>query len=44
MRIYKRKLYLSNLRGFYNDAGMIRILSGIRHVNIEQFMKDGERF
>lgn len=30
MRIYKRELYLSRLRGFYNDTGMIKVLTGVR--------------
>lgn len=30
MKLYKRELYLSKLRGFYNDPGMIKVLTGIR--------------
>lgn len=30
MRLYKRELYLSKLRGFYDDAGTIKVLTGIR--------------
>lgn len=30
MKIYKRELYLSKLRGFYDDAGMIKVLTGVR--------------
>lgn len=30
MRLYRRELYLSKIRGFYDDAGMIKVLTGIR--------------
>lgn len=30
MKLFRRELYLSKLRGFYNDAGMIKVLTGIR--------------
>lgn len=30
MRLYRRELYLSKIRGFYDDAGMIKALTGIR--------------
>lgn len=30
MKIYKRELYLSKLRGFYYDTGMIKVLTGVR--------------
>lgn len=30
MKLYRRELYLSKLRGFYDDAGMIKVLTGIR--------------
>ena len=30
MKLFHRELYLSKLRGFYDDAGMIKVLTGIR--------------
>lgn len=30
MQIYRRELYLSKLRGFYDDEGMIKVLTGVR--------------
>lgn len=29
-RIFKRELYLSKIRGFYNDSEMIKVITGIR--------------
>lgn len=29
-KIYKREIYLSKIRGFYNDSEMIKVITGIR--------------
>jgi len=30
MRLYKRENYLQKIRGFYNDTGMIKVITGVR--------------
>ena len=30
MRLYRRENYLSKIRGFYHDTGMIKVISGVR--------------
>ena len=30
MRLYRRENYLGKLRGFYNDTGMIKVITGVR--------------
>jgi len=30
MRLYKRENYLSKIRGFYHDTGMIKVITGVR--------------
>lgn len=30
MRLFKRELYLSKIRGFYHDDGMIKVITGVR--------------
>ena len=30
MRLYKRETYLSKIRGFYHDTGMIKVITGVR--------------
>ena len=30
MRIYPRETYLKRIRGFYHDAGLIKVLTGVR--------------
>ncbi len=30
MRLYRRENYLSKIRGFYQDTGMIKVISGVR--------------
>lgn len=29
-KYYKRENYLKRIRGFYNDASMIKVISGVR--------------
>ena len=30
MRLYRRENYLRKIRGFYNDTGMIKVITGVR--------------
>lgn len=30
MRLFKRETYLSKIRGFYHDDGMIKVITGVR--------------
>lgn len=30
MEIYRRELYLKKIRGFYNDTGLIKVITGVR--------------
>lgn len=30
MKVYKRELYLKKIRGFYNDTGLIKVITGVR--------------
>ncbi|WP_322290374.1 hypothetical protein [Paratractidigestivibacter sp.] len=30
MRYFKRESYLEKIRGFYNDDGMIKVITGVR--------------
>ncbi len=37
--LYKREEYLSKIRGFYNDASMIKVITGIRRCGKSYFLK-----
>ena len=39
MKLYRRENYLSKIRGFYNDTGMIKIITGVRRCGKSSLMK-----
>ncbi len=49
MRLFRREAYLSKIRGFYNDAGMIKVITGVRrcgksclmHTIAEELLESG---
>ena len=38
MKLYRRENYLSKIRGFYNDTGMIKVISGVRRCGKSSLM------
>ena len=38
MRLFKRENYLKNIRGFYHDDGMIKVITGVRRCGKSCFM------
>lgn len=38
MKLYRREKYLSKIRGFYHDTGMIKVISGIRRCGKSSLM------
>jgi len=49
MKLYRRENYLKKIRGFYNDTGMIKVISGVRrcgksclmHTIAEELIENG---
>ena len=39
MKLYRRENYLSKIRGFYNDTGMIKVITGVRRCGKSSLMK-----
>lgn len=39
MRLFKRENYLKNIRGFYHDDGMIKVITGVRRCGKSCFMQ-----
>lgn len=38
MKLYRRENYLSKIRGFYHDTGMIKVISGVRRCGKSSLM------
>ena len=38
MKLYRRENYLNKIRGFYNDTGMIKVISGVRRCGKSSLM------
>ena len=38
-KIYKREYYFNKIKGFINDAGMIKVITGIRRCGKSSFLK-----
>ena len=38
MKLYRRQNYLNKIRGFYNDTGMIKVISGVRRCGKSSLM------
>jgi AAA+ ATPase superfamily predicted ATPase len=38
MKLYRRENYLSKIRGFYNDTGIIKVISGVRRCGKSSLM------
>ena len=39
MEIYRRENYLKRIRGFYNDASIIKVITGIRRCGKSSLLK-----
>ncbi|MGB4646078.1 MAG: ATP-binding protein [Arcanobacterium sp.] len=39
MRLYKREKYLSKIRGFYHDTGIIKVITGVRRCGKSSLMR-----
>lgn len=39
MKLYKRENYLKKIRGFYHDADMIKVLTGVRRCGKSSLMQ-----
>jgi len=39
MQLYKREKYLSRIRPFYNDTGLIKVITGIRRCGKSSLMQ-----
>ena len=39
MKLFKREAYLSQIRGFYDEAGMIKVITGVRRCGKSSLMQ-----
>lgn len=39
-KLYHRERYLERLRPFYHDDDIIKVITGVRHLNLMEFLKE----
>ena len=41
MHVYRREKYLAHIRSFYHDEGLIKVIAGVRHLSLMEFIAGG---